>query len=673
MPDLDFLIHMPLLRIEEELLPFGPGRLYRAPFAKYDEITFGAFREQRKKYEVTEPVFLALSVAVPEQGLERRLDEVKGMIELKAPSARRGLLDDIGLHAVNWAHEHVAIPAWTALLLAAPASALAPPTWSQTFVSIDGGFTLSVASRPTVGARVQGEADHEYLFLPDAVSDRMPTANVARASSLIDSVRAWEAVPELRTALMILRATGSPLLSRQDRLTLAVRALESLLLPEIQTMLKRTFSRRVSALLANDSASVEMLATIAGDLYSLRSESVHGAALPDSHAALEAAFAEQMLAMAIQAVGARLSTGQPLEKIRQGLDEGLTDSGPAHRLQLQRVPVSRAADDRLARLAPSDVYVPTSRMVAGENRVCCWSPLIGLTTEGFEESGGMPLGQQPAPVVMPLTPEELYDLEERDIRRDFLAGFIQQGHAMAVLMTVPDGDETPDGVSATPRLERMRDLGVVALRLAGFARFHDPELFGSAVFEGARRLRRPTVLRQTIAEQLRHEAVQRIGPSDQRRIASLWSTIWRYEVRGRSPQIEHALGLFRRSFDRDFLHPEQRAVVLLSLLEGMLGRFRPRNDRVQLEDLVTALHGDVEPARWFRDHGRAFRNEVAHGRFQSEQSADTLEKLSSLVSGIVLALVETWTAAEDTESARRPSEVLLTHATALHDAGRRPG
>src|SRR5262249_56318232 len=117
MPGLDFLIHMPLLRIEEELLPFGPGRLYRAPFAKYDEITFGAFREQRKKYEATEPVFLALSVAVPEQGLERRLDEVKGMIELKAPSPRRGLLDDIGLHAVNSAHHAFALPTSTALLL----------------------------------------------------------------------------------------------------------------------------------------------------------------------------------------------------------------------------------------------------------------------------------------------------------------------------------------------------------------------------------------------------------------------------------------------------------------------------------------------------------------------------------------------------------------------------
>ena len=665
MPDLDFLIHLPLLRIEEELLPFGAGSLYRMPFARYDEISLGAFSEQRWQYEAAEPVFLSLSVSVPEEGLERRIDEVKGMIEVKVPSLRRSMLDELGLHAVNWVHEQFAGPAWMALLLAAPASALAPPTWSQTFVAIGGGFTLSLASGPAQAARVQGEADHEYLFMPDVVSERIPTADIARAALLIDRVRAWDQVPELHAALTTLRTLGSPLLSRQDRLTLAVRALESLLLPEVQTTLRKTFSRRVSALLATDSASMDAVAAMAGDLYSLRRESVHGVAVPDGHVALEGAFAEQMLALAIQAVGALASSGQPLDKVRQRLDEGFRESGSVHDLRIQPIPIGRAAQNRLARRAPSDVFVGTSRMVAEKDKVCCWSPLIGLTTMGLEEPGAMLLGDAPAPIVMPLSPEELVDLEERDIRRDFLAAFSQQGHPMAVFMTIPEGTEPVDAVSVTPKLERMRDLGVVALRLAGYDQFHDPELFGSAVFEGARRLRRPTALRQTIAERLRHEAVQRIGPSDQPRVAPLWSTLWRYETRGRSPQIEHALSLFRRSFDRDFLHPEQRAVLLLSLLEAMLGRFRPRKDPVQLEDLVSALTGETEPTRWFCEHGRQCRNEIAHNGLGSDGSADALESLSFLVARIVLALVEQWTTADDSRRARRPSELLIAHATGL--------
>src|SRR2546426_2564989 len=171
MPELSFLIHLPLLRIEQEYLPFGAGQLWRVPFSNYDEFSLGAFSEQKPQYEATKPVFLAFSVGVPEEGLERRVDEVKGMVEMKIPTSRTPMLDEFGLHAVNWAHDTVGTPAWTALLLAAPAAALAPPRWSQTFITVDGGFTMSVGGTPTVGARIQGEADHEYLFLPDAPSE----------------------------------------------------------------------------------------------------------------------------------------------------------------------------------------------------------------------------------------------------------------------------------------------------------------------------------------------------------------------------------------------------------------------------------------------------------------------------------------------------------------------
>src|SRR6185369_759128 len=140
---------------------------------------------------------------------------------------------------------------------------------------------------------------------------------------------------------------------------------------------------------------------------------------------------------------------------------------------------------------------------------CCWSPLLGLTTDGLGQ--GIRMGTPPTPALLPLSPAELGELEDSEIKRDFLATTIERGEPMSVLFTVPE-EETADLTEATRVMERMRDLGVIALRLAGYDLFHDPELFGSAVFEGSKRVRYPTVLRQTIGEKLRHKAEQSVTP-----------------------------------------------------------------------------------------------------------------------------------------------------------------
>jgi hypothetical protein len=68
MPGLDFMIHLPLLRIEEERLPFGPGILYRMPFEKYNEISLGAFSEQERQYTATELCHRLLGRPASESG-----------------------------------------------------------------------------------------------------------------------------------------------------------------------------------------------------------------------------------------------------------------------------------------------------------------------------------------------------------------------------------------------------------------------------------------------------------------------------------------------------------------------------------------------------------------------------------------------------------------------------
>src|SRR5262249_23751761 len=154
-----------------------------------------------------------------------------------------------------------------------------------------------------------------------------------------------EKVPDLHAALTALRITGLPTLSRQDRLTIAVQALESLLLPEVRTTLKRTFARRAAALLAADPDSAERITAMARELYGLRSESVHGSALLKETEALEGAHAEQMLAGAIMAIGRLLQSGQSLDGLRQKLDQGYPAVEPAD-FRIETHPTSRATDYR---------------------------------------------------------------------------------------------------------------------------------------------------------------------------------------------------------------------------------------------------------------------------------------------------------------------------------------
>jgi hypothetical protein len=97
-----------------------------------------------------------------------------------------------------------------------------------------------------------------------------------------------------------------------------------------------------------------------------------------------------------------------------------------------------------------------------------------------------------------------------------------------------------------------------------------------------------------------------------------------------------------------------------------MGRFRPRNEPVQLEDLVEALLDLTLDVRWFRKAGKIFRNQVAHSRLDVSRVNKALDSLSRLVCGLVLALLETWNAANKKDRTRRPSELLVSHAMILH-------
>jgi hypothetical protein len=66
-------------------------------------------------------------------------------------------------------------------------------------------------------------------------------------------------------------------------------------------------------------------------------------------------------------------------------------------------------------------------------------------------------------------------------------------------------------------------------------------------------------------------------------------------------------------------------------------------------------------------HRRIFRNRVAHGALDPDRRIKALEALSRLVSGLVLALLETWNEAEERDPRRRPSDLLISRHAALNE------
>jgi hypothetical protein len=100
--------------------------------------------------------------------------------------------------------------------------------------------------------------------------------------------------------------------------------------------------------------------------------------------------------------------------------------------------------------------------------------------------------------------------------------------------------------------------------------------------------------------------------------------------------------LFRHGFSRRFLPDIGRASLLLSAVEGMLGRFRKPQE---LEKLVAAVVRErfPEAAKWFEDRGRPFRNSIAHGEWPGEeQNPRPMEHLIEVLQGLIPEFVQAW-------------------------------
>lgn len=662
MSDVILLAHIPCLRIDRDEAAFAQGLLWRMPFDVFNQLTVGAFSDHRRTYEATAPVFYRIdtNIDLPAAGGKEQKDKVT---EVKIPLDKWAMLHGCGLGFLSRFHDALVDPAWCALLLAAPAGAFPPPRLSVTFGLTPHGEGFLFGDDVVRSVRAQGDADLEYCFLAETAGPPVPDAIIEKATAHLASLQTITADEELRGAIRILADAAMPLLSPAEQLTLAVMALEDLLMPDVRSQLGVTFSRRLAALLSVDAGHRRELEHAGRVLYDARSASLRGEEPRSAAAAADAAvFAhgQQLLGAAIEALTTWHAAGTTLKQVRRDLDAGAAVTNvPTERLPLT-APVALRPPERLLRGRTSIVAVASDqRMEAPEGVVMNWVPLIGLAgADTFK------LGDEPAVVFMPMTGPELLSLEERDIRRDFAAQLYAQHHPIACLSAGEKAADSDAAQALMPALERRRDLAVVALRLAGFGEFHDPELLGTYIFHGHIRYRRPTILRQSLLQDVRIEATQRISAADGPRIEPLWRLLTHYDSSGRHEDIDRVLCLLRRVFDKRFLPTRARAALMMATLEAILGRFRGWKDPVQLECFVTHIMGADAPASvWFVQNGRDFRNAVAHGSWEPDPAEPALGHLLDVLCAVVPPFINAWLQRPD-QTEKRPAVIFTEGLTA---------
>ena len=131
-----------------------------------------------------------------------------------------------------------------------------------------------------------------------------------------------------------------------------------------------------------------------------------------------------------------------------------------------------------------------------------------------------------------------------------------------------------------------------------------------------------------------------------------------YRQAGAHPDLERALALYRRGFDRRFNSRHACAGLHFAAIEALLGRFRAPGDPLPLEALVARLLGEQDAhAQWFARDGRALRNAVAHGR-----AADAVEDAALAALATIAGAAWRQTAqlhAEDPADRTRPGKRLV--------------
>ena len=611
--------HLPRLRIAEDI-SFGNWRLWRMPFADWNNGTFGAFEDRAAQYDAAEPVFLNFPMTGDVDC--RPADTYSGLIEAKSDDA-------FELLPVGLRNAAVIIHAfWRALSLAAPAALLPDPRLSQIFVQLEDGFALDVPQGAPNGLRVQGAADHEFVLQSTRASPIVTRAELETALELFSDVEAiLSPPPEIDEAIRTLLESADPTLSDRERLALAAIGLEALLLPEIRSGLKKTFANRIAGLLG-DEASAETLEQLGRAVYEERSGTVHGEWWGESFQS--SATARAMLAAAIRTLLHEIKSGATLDQLRKRLDGGRIQQTPIVAPASLTRPAAHGPGLLAAQQSRPAVHFSPESLSTEQGIVMLWAPLPRLAiaeTLRFAEIDG-------APLLVPLSGPEILSLVDKDTRRDFAASLFSVPEQVAAIVWGFREDSDPAAAAApAARLGRMRDFAVIALHLAGAPPFVDPELFGLAAFQGTYRLREPTIFQQSVLMRLRNPITSTLDPGFGEPLARAWRLVADYERGEPDPAVEYALGLFRRAFFGELFPAHAQATLLYACLEVMLGRFTGRKQSPSTEEKVARAAGKTAPdaVAWFVANGRRHRNAIAHGSITADREGSEIELVRAIV------------------------------------------
>ena len=661
MPILNYYSHIPLIRIPEKSHALGPGQLWQLPFDGWNAQTAGAFEDHKNSYEKTAPVFFFMEIPVDWPFVVPGTSPTGKQLEVKLSTV---LLNDpsheTGFEFMTAFLRKFAWTAQAALTLACPSAAPGSPSSSMTICVPDDHF-FNISGTEAILARIQGDADHEWLMLPEASSEPISPRLLEFASQIWQFVQTAGENHELIGPLNLLLQCAEPTLAPEDQMVIATIALEALLLPEIRTGLKAAFIRRLSALLSG-SMNTSDLEHLAGMLYDARSSALHRS-VPKELSAVKKSVknccAQQLLAACILTAGPSLISGSSLGELREELDRGRVPNTAIYPpLVVCETPSSLRRTNRISRELPSSApysLVAGGVMHANEGQTVSWSPLMGLACDEM-----LPVQEGNFSIVS-LNAVELVELEERDIKRDFIGQLrsyeslgIQNFPHIACIGLFAQGSHN------LAELTRRRQLSVAALRLAGFSTFTDPALLGWYIYEGRICFRIPTVYRQTILRQIAEEPVQQIALSDLKRVKQTAALLADYHKSHVCDQIDGLLGDFLRAHPNSFLPQKTTAVLLLGIMEAVLGRFRHPNSSIQLEDLVSCFAAAPD-AQWFKTDGKSFRNAVAHGRWDSESGKQGIDVLTGIVRNMILAVIGFWITKADT--AQLPFKAFLKDLT----------
>ena len=635
MATLTVLSHIPGIKTESEHYAFGEGNLVRLPHAQWNALTGGAYEKSKEAYSKTAPVFYCQNVECEADWIIRNSSNNTGFFEVKLTGNN---VENTNIHPiVHFALsiiENISSLVVNCLNLASPASPIIPPHWSQIFIFSD-EHCFVINDKLMKVIRLQGDADHEALLIPGDNCSTITDIEVANAQKLWKITQTSKQNDALANAIDQLFECGRPSLQDIDQLLLSTVAIEVLILQNCRSQLRQTFAKRLGVLLSVDSDK-EWIEKIAKQLYDARSSAIHGQKQRAKYIQLQSkAVGQRLLAASITALGDALVNHKNIDDIIDKLDEGIRPISSGLTLPIN----SQLENDfRPQRRIQSNTYSSvgfsaTSHvdMSAPSGQVFSWSPILGL---GCDESLPIKNGKF---MIYPLSNVELVALEEKDISRDFINKL-----RVNELIEHPEQSQSccialiDFGKHDLAKFEKQRELAVATLRLCGFHKFIDPEYAGWFIYEERIRFRIPTIVRQSFYMEAAKSKVQTITAKDLDKLEQTASLIGSCKSSDQGELVDEILGEYLRAHPNRFFKDVTSASLLLALLERILGRFGHQHDKPSLENrIVFVLNENL--AAWFTEHGRAFRNDVAHGRFDKQMHASALDTLIEITSQVILS------------------------------------